>query len=80
MNVMYQQGLEEIAGTLSQMGYSMHPMKSQIPADAVLYVSDARGALASRACAGGAPLLCVRGMNAAQISAALARRSCQRLF
>lgn len=80
MNVIYQQGLEDIAGTLSSMGYAMYPMKSQIPADAVLYTSDARGALSQSAGGRGTALLCVRGMNAAQISEAIKRRSCQSLF
>jgi len=80
MNVIYQQGLEEIAGTLGAMGYAMYPMSSSIAADAVLYTSDARGALNARAGNTGTALLCVRGMNAAQISDALRRRSCQHLF
>ena len=80
INVIYQQGLEEIAGTLGAMGYDMHPMSSRIAADAVLYTSDARGALSACAGAAGTALLCVRGMNAAQISEAIRRRSCQHLF
>jgi len=80
MNVIYQQGLEEIAGALAAMGYTVHPMSSRVAADAVLYTSDARGALSSGAGRGGAPVLCVRGMNAAQISDAIKRRSCTGLF
>ncbi|MBR5287502.1 MAG: hypothetical protein IKU34_02790 [Clostridia bacterium] len=55
-------------------------MSSRIAADAVLYTSDARGALGVRAGSAGTAMLCVRGMNAAQISDALRRRSCQQLF
>ena len=80
MNVIYQQGLEEIAGTLGAMGYAMYPMSSRVAADAVLYTSDARGALGACAGRAGTALLCVRGMNAAQISEAIKRRSCQQLF
>ena len=80
INVMYQQGLEEIAGALGAMGYQMHPMSSRIAADAVLYTSDARSALSVCAPSAGAVLLCVRGMDAAQIGRALRRRSCQQLF
>ena len=80
INVIYQQGLEEIAGMLSAMGYAMHPMSSGVAADAVLYTSDVRGALRTNTGAAGTALLCVRGMNAAQISQALKRRSCCQLF
>ena len=80
MNVIYQQELEEIAGVLCTMGYNMYPMSSRIPADAVLYTSDVHGALSLGAGSHGSPLLCVRGMNAVQISEALRRRSCQSLF
>lgn len=80
MNVIYEQGLEEIAGTLSAMGYEMHPMSSKIAADAVLYTCDAHGALSASALDGGTALLCVKGMSAAQISEAIRRRSCQQLF
>ena len=80
MNVIYQQGLEEIAVVLGDMGYTMYPMSSRVAADAVLYTSDARGALGACAGRAGTALLCVRGMNAAQISEAIRRRSCQNLF
>lgn len=80
MNVIYQQGLEEIAGTLSAMGFNMYPMSSRVAADAVLYTSDAHSALSLGAGSRGSALLCVRGMNAAQISDAIRRRSCQSLF
>ena len=80
MNVIYQQGLEEIAAALGAMGYAMYPMASRVEADAVLYTSDARGALRASAGRAGTALLCVRGMNAAQISEAIKRRSCQQLF
>lgn len=80
MIVLYQQGLEDVAAQLSAMGYRVHPMSSRIPADAVLYVSDLRGALHVRAGARGTAMVCARGLNAAQIAAALARRGCAPLF
>lgn len=80
MNVLYEQGLENTAAELGAMGYAMHPLSSRVPADAVLYVSDARGALASRAGKGGAPVLCVRGLSTGEIAAALRRRSVRALF
>lgn len=80
MNVLYQQGLEDVAGELEQMGYRMAPLTRHIPADAVIYVSDAHGALSASAGRGGAPILCVRGMSAGEISAALKRRSVSSLF
>jgi len=80
MVVLYEQGLEDIAVQLSAMGYRMHPMNSMIPADAVLYVHDAHAALSSASAGKGAPLLCVRCMNAAQIASAIRRRSIQPLF
>ena len=36
MNVLYEQGLESVAGELSQMGFSMHPLRAAVRADAVL--------------------------------------------
>lgn len=80
MNVLYQQGLEDVANQLAQMGYSMAPLTRRIAADAVIYVSDAHGALSALAGRSGAPILCVRGMNAGEISAALRRRSVSTLF
>ena len=80
MIVLYQQGLEDVAAQLCAMGYRVHPMSSRIPADAVLYVSDLRGALHLRAGARGTAMVCARGLNAGQIAAALARRGCAPLF
>ena len=80
MNVLYQQGLEDVALELSRMGYSVHPLKSGVRADAVLYTSDARAALSARAARGGASVLCVRGMSAGEIAQAIDRRGCQALF
>lgn len=80
MNVLYEQGLEDVVGELAAMGFEMHPMSSRVRADAVLYVSDAHAALSAHASKGGAPLLCVRAMNAAQIAGAIRRRSVQALF
>lgn len=80
MNVLYEQGLESVAAELSAMGYSLHPLRSTVAADAVLYTSDAHGAMSARAAKGGAPILCVRGMSAGEISRAIRRRSCGALF
>ena len=80
MNVLYQQGLEDVARELAAMGYSVHPLRSRVRADAVLYTSDARAALGARAGSGGASVLCVRGMSAGEIARAIERRGCQALF
>ena len=32
MNVLYEQGLESVAGELSQMGFSMHPLRAAVRA------------------------------------------------
>ena len=32
MNVLYEQGLESVAGELSQMGSSMHPLRAAVRA------------------------------------------------
>ena len=74
MNVLYEQGLESVAGELSQMGFSMHPLRAAVRADAVLYLTDAH---AGRS---GAPVLCVRAMSAGEIAGAIRRRSVQPLF
>lgn len=80
MNVIYEQGLEDVAAQLSGMGYAMHAMRSAVPADAVLYVSDVHAALSVKAAKGGAPVLCVRGMSAGEICSCLARRATGALF
>ncbi|MDO5376774.1 MAG: YkuS family protein [Clostridia bacterium] len=80
MNVLYEQGLEDVAAQLSGMGYAMHAMRSAVAADAVLYVSDIRAALSATAAKGGAPVLCVRGMSAGEISSCIARRASAALF
>ena len=80
MNVLYQQGLEEVAQELARMGYSVHPLRSRVRADAVLYTSDARAALSAHAASGGASVLCVRGMSVGEIAEAIRRRGCQALF
>lgn len=80
MNVIYEQGLESLAGQLSAMGYDVHPLRSGLPADAVLYAHDAHGALSALAGRRGAVMLCVRGMSAGEVGAAIARRSAQPLF
>lgn len=80
MDVSYQQGLEDVAGELARMGYRMHPLRAGIPADAVLYVSDARQALLARVHRGGAAVICARGKSAGEIAALLNRRGCGELF
>lgn len=80
MNVLYEQGLESVAGELAQMGFSMHPLRSAVRADAVLYLTDAHAALHASAGGSGAPLLCVRAMSAGDIAGAIRRRSVQPLF
>ena len=80
MNVLYQQGLESVAEELAQLGYSVHPMRSGVRADAVLFTSDAQGALEVRAVRGGASILCVKGMSAGEIAGALSRRGCRSLL
>ena len=80
MNVLYEQGLEDVAAQLTGMGFSMYPLHSRVRADAVLYVSDARAALEARPSRSGANMLCVREMSAPQIAAAIRRRSIQTLF
>ena len=78
--MLYEQGLEDVAAELARMGFAMHPMASRVRADAVLYVSDPHAALSAHAGKSGAPVLCVRAMNAAQIAGAIRRRSVQTLF
>lgn len=80
MIVLYENGLEDVASQLASMGYTMYPLRSMMPADAVLYMSDPHAALSAACGSSGAPLLCVRSMNAAQIAAAIRRRSVQPLF
>lgn len=80
MNVLYEQGLEDVAAELAAMGYSVHPLKSGVPADAVLYESDARGALSAKAARGGATLVRAGGMSAGEIASAIRRRGCGALF
>ena len=80
MNVLYQQGLESVAQELAQMGYSMHPLRSHVRADAVLFTSDAHGALDIRVSRAGASVMCVRGMSAGEIASALSRRGCGALL
>lgn len=80
MNVLYEQGLEGVAGELSQMGFSMHPLRAAVRADAVLYLTDAHAALRASAGRSGAPVLCVRAMSAGEIAGAIRRRSVQPLF
>lgn len=80
MIVLYEQGMEDTAAELAGMGFEMKPMSSRIRADAVLYISDAHAALMAHAGRKGAPLLCVRGLNSAQIASAIRKRSVHPLF
>lgn len=80
MNVLYEQGLENVAGELREMGFSVYPLSSPVRADAVLYVSDAHAALAAHPGRKGASILCVRAMSAGEIAGAIRRRSVSTLF
>ncbi|MBP3656035.1 MAG: YkuS family protein [Clostridia bacterium] len=80
MNVLYEDGLEDVAVHLSAMGYTMRRMREGIPADAVIYTDDAHSALGASAAGKGAALICVRGMSAGEISRLLSRRGCAPLF
>ena len=80
MNILYEQGLESVAGELEAMGFTLYPMSSRVRADAVLYLSDVRGALGANPSSRGASILCVRAMSAGEIAGAIRRRSVQALF
>lgn len=80
MNVLYEQGLETVAGELEAMGFSVYPLSSRVRADAVLYVSDPHAALHAHAGRRGASILCVRAMSAGEIAGAIRRRSVSPLF
>lgn len=80
MNILYEHGLEGVAGELAAMGFSVYPMSSRVRADAVIYLSDVRGALGANPSRGGASILCVRAMSAGEIAGAIRRRSVQALF
>jgi len=76
VKVVYQSDLAPLAQQLGAMGFEMHPLGAEIAADAVLFTASPARALAARPAPGGALLLNVRGMNAAQAAQAL-RRRCQ---
>ncbi|MCL1965033.1 MAG: hypothetical protein FWF69_08235 [Firmicutes bacterium] len=80
MKVVYQSDLTALARQLGSMGFEMHPMGAAVAADAVLFTSAPERAIRTRPAAGGAFLLNVRGMNAAQAAQALRRRSQAPLF
>ena len=80
MNVLYQQGLESVAEELSRLGFHVHPMKSGVRADAVLFTSDAQGAFEVKPARGGTSVLNVQGMSAGEIASALSRRGCASLL
>ncbi len=75
MKVVYPADLSQLANTLGSMGFEMHPMGADIMADAVLYAASPSKAFAVRPSPGGAFLLDVRGMSAAQAAQALRRRA-----
>ena len=75
MKVVYQNDLTGLARQLGGMGFEMHPMGAPVAADAVLFTSMPRHALAAKPAQGGALLLNVRGMSAAQAAEALRRRA-----
>ncbi len=75
MKVVYQNDLAPLAQQLGAMGFDMHPMGTSVPADAVLFTSAPGRALRTRPAPGGAVLLNVRGMSAAQAAQALRRRA-----
>ena len=69
-----------LAQQLGAMGFEMHPMGAGIAADAVLFTSAPGRAMRARPAPGGALLLNVAGMSAAQAAEALRRRSQAPLF
>jgi hypothetical protein len=80
MKVTYQQGLENLAGSLSQMGFEMIPLGQEQETDAVLYRQGIEAALRARPSGRGALLLNVRGLSAAQTAQALRRRCHAQIF
>ncbi len=80
MTVIYQPDLAPLAGQLGAMGFEMHPLGTDVLADAVLFTNAAARALAAKPAPAGALLLNVRGLNAAQTAAALKRRARERIL
>lgn len=80
MKVLYQENLSTLASALSNMGFEMHPLGSDIVADAVLFTTSAQRAFASKPGASGTFLLNAKGLSAAQTAQALRRRSQAPLF
>lgn len=80
MKVVYQPDLVPLARALGAMGFEMHPLGADVAADAVLFTSLPGRALHARPAPGGALLLNVRGLNAAETARALRRRAQTPLF
>lgn len=80
MTVTYQPGLENLAGSLSDMGFTMVPLGQAEETDAVLYTQGLEGALRVRPGKRGALLLNVRGLSATQTAEALRRRCHAQIF
>lgn len=80
MTVAYQPGLENLAGSLSDMGFTMVPLGQTEETDAVLYTQGLEVALRVRPSKRGALLLNVRGLSATQTAEALRRRCHAQIF
>lgn len=80
MKVAYQQGLEGLAGNLTQMGFEMIPLGQEQETDAVLYQQGIEVALRARPSKRGALLLNVQGLSPAQTAQALRQRCHAQIF
>ncbi|GHU83636.1 hypothetical protein FACS1894196_3830 [Clostridia bacterium] len=80
MKVLYPGDLAPLARELGAMGFEMCPIGGQEAADAVLFTHSPARALAVRPAPGGALVLNVRGMSAAQAAQALRRRTQAPIF
>ncbi len=80
MKVAFQQGLEPLADSLTQMGFDMVPLGQEQETDAVLYQQGIEVALRAKPSRRGAMLLNVRGLSAAQTAQALRRRCNAHIF
>lgn len=74
MKVVYEQGLAPLAAALHTMGFEMHPMGAEVLADAVLFTASSGAAMRQKPGQGGALVLNVRGLSAAETAEALKRR------
>jgi len=80
MKVAFQQGLENMADSLGQMGFEMIPLGQEQETDAVLYQQGIEVALRARPSKRGALLLNVHGLSTAETAQALRRRSNTQIF